>query len=71
MNINRRFSVAINQHLETNAAESKADVMALEITIKICTAGTIVIVDEQRCSTASRAWCLFTPSVYTDLMVCS
>ena len=33
--------------------------MAFETTIKICTAGTIVIVDEQRCSPASRAWCLF------------
>jgi WD40 repeat protein len=53
------FSVAINQHRVTNAAENKADVMAFETTIKMCTAGTIVIVDEQRCSPTTRAWCLF------------
>ena len=47
----------MNQH--RNSAENAEDVSAFEHTIRICNAGTIVIVDEQRCSPATRAWCLF------------
>ncbi len=51
--------VAINQHQDTRPDANAADVAAFERTLKICTAGTIVVVDMPTCSPASRAWCLY------------
>jgi hypothetical protein len=51
--------LAINQHSDTKPEMNKADVAAFEQTLKICTAGTIVIVDMLTCSPATRGWCLF------------
>ena len=50
---------AINQHADTCPDINKADVAAFEDTIKICTSGTIVVIDMKICSPATRAWCLF------------
>ena len=51
--------LAINQHRDTRPEVNKADVAAFEHTLKICIAGTIVIVDMLTCSPATRSWCLF------------
>jgi len=50
---------AINQHVDTCLDINTADVAAFEDTIKICTMGTIVVIDMKVCSPATRAWCLF------------
>ena len=51
--------LAINQHKYTRPEVNKADVAAFEHTLKICTAGTIVVFDKPTCNPATRGWCLF------------
>ena len=51
--------VAVNQHQDTNPDQNKEDVAAFEDVIKTTKAGTIVVVDSERCSPASRVWCLY------------
>jgi len=51
--------IAINQHEDTCPEENEADVKAFESTIKICTLGTITVIDLETCNTATRAWCLY------------
>jgi hypothetical protein len=51
--------LAINQHSAGNPEQNKADVAAFEDVLKICEGGTLVVIDMEKCNTASRAWCLF------------
>ncbi|GAX72581.1 hypothetical protein CEUSTIGMA_g37.t1 [Chlamydomonas eustigma] len=51
--------VAINQHSDTNKAQNQADVAAFENVLKVCTGGTIVVIDMPRCNPATRSWCMY------------
>ena len=53
--------LAVNQHRHTDLAKAQndADVGAFKSVVQICSAGTIVVVDANRCNPASRAWCVY------------
>ncbi len=48
--------IAINQHGDTCPEQNAADVSAFETVLQSCKAGTIVVVDLDKCNPASRAW---------------
>ena len=52
---------AVNQHDHTEEAQrqNKADVGAFDDVVRICKAGTVVVVDAKRCNPSSRLWCIF------------
>ncbi|PNH00576.1 hypothetical protein TSOC_013598, partial [Tetrabaena socialis] len=49
--------LCVNQHEETLA--HRHDVNAFSGVVQACSAGTIVILDSEACSPATRCWCLF------------
>jgi len=52
------LSVLVNQHEETQAHQLDVRLETFCTTIEACSAGTIVVLDVEKCIPATRAWCL-------------
>ncbi|KAG2422132.1 hypothetical protein HXX76_016255, partial [Chlamydomonas incerta] len=49
--------LAVNQHEDTRA--HRADIAAFAEVVRACSGGTLVVLDRERCSPATRAWCIY------------
>lgn len=51
--------LSVNQHEDTLAHSFDVHPHAFRSTVSACTAGTLVVMDRERCSPATRCWCIF------------
>ncbi|KXZ53022.1 hypothetical protein GPECTOR_8g39 [Gonium pectorale] len=51
--------LAVNQHAGTQAQLHDVSPEAFSATVQACSAGTLVVLDREACSPATRAWCIF------------
>lgn len=51
--------LCVNQHEETEAHQCDVAPATFSAVVQACGGGTIVVLDSERCSPATRAWCIF------------